>query len=299
VIEFPVSGVTTYWWLPIVVALVISCCTSMGGVSGAFLLLPFQVSILGFSGPAVSPTNLIFNIVAIPSGVYRYHREGRMVWPLAVVMTVGTLPGIFLGAVIRVKYFPDPVSFKFFAGLVLLYIGIRLLHDVIRGAKGDPEYSVGSKHRITESLLSASKIMYGLGGNRYAASCAGVSILSFCVGVVGGIYGIGGGAIIAPFLITAFRLPVHTIAGATLTATFAASIAGVIFYTLMALSHSDPNLAIAPDWGLGALLGIGGAAGMYIGARIQKFVPAAAIKIVLAVCMLFIAARYVTGFFGV
>ena len=34
----------------------------MGGVSGAFLLLPFQVSVLGFTSPAVSPTNLIFNI---------------------------------------------------------------------------------------------------------------------------------------------------------------------------------------------------------------------------------------------
>jgi hypothetical protein len=62
------------------------------GPSGAFLLLPFQMSVLGFVSPAVSPTNLIYNIVAIPGGVYRYIREERMVWPLAIATMLGTLP---------------------------------------------------------------------------------------------------------------------------------------------------------------------------------------------------------------
>ena len=53
---FPVSGVETYWWLPTLVAFLISFFTSMGGLSGAFLLLPFQVSILGFITPAGTPT---------------------------------------------------------------------------------------------------------------------------------------------------------------------------------------------------------------------------------------------------
>ena len=84
--HFPVSGVETWVFLPPVVAFVVSFFTSMGGVSGAFLLLPFQVSYLGYTGPGVTPTNLIFNIVAIPSGVWRYLREGRMLWPLAGIV---------------------------------------------------------------------------------------------------------------------------------------------------------------------------------------------------------------------
>ena len=67
--EFPISGVETWWWLPALVAFLISSLTSTGGVSGAFLLLPFQVSFLGFTGPAVSSTNLVYNIVATPGGV--------------------------------------------------------------------------------------------------------------------------------------------------------------------------------------------------------------------------------------
>ena len=82
--HFPVSGVDVFPAIPIIVAFVISFFTSMGGVSGAFLLLPFQVSVLGFTSPAVSPTNLVYNIVAIPSGVYRYIKEKRMAWPLAL-----------------------------------------------------------------------------------------------------------------------------------------------------------------------------------------------------------------------
>ena len=45
--------------------------------------------------------------------------------------------------------------------------------------------------------------------------------MSIGVGIVGGIYGIGGGAPIAPFPVTAFRLPPHTAAGTALAATFA------------------------------------------------------------------------------
>jgi hypothetical protein len=47
-IFFPVSGIETYFFFPPLVAFVLSFFTSMGGVSGAFLIQPFQISILGF-----------------------------------------------------------------------------------------------------------------------------------------------------------------------------------------------------------------------------------------------------------
>jgi uncharacterized membrane protein YfcA len=103
---FPVSGVKTYIFIPPLVAFVVSFFTSMGGVSGAFLLLPFQVSFLNFTSPSVSATNFVYNIVAIPSGVYRYLKEGRMAWPLTWVVIVGTLPGVFIG------YYIHPLSAK-------------------------------------------------------------------------------------------------------------------------------------------------------------------------------------------
>jgi len=129
---FQTAGIEVVPWIPPLVAFVISFFTSMGGVSGAFLLLPFQVSILGFTSPSVSATNQLFNIVAIPSGVYRYIKEGRMVWPLTWAVIIGTLPGVFIGAIVRVRYLPDPKNFKMFVGLVLLYIGGRMLKDLLQ-----------------------------------------------------------------------------------------------------------------------------------------------------------------------
>ena len=129
-LQFHVSGVQTWVFLPPIVAFVVSLFTSMAGVSGAFLLLPFQVSFLHFTSPSVSSTNFVYNIVAIPSGVYRYLKEGRMAWPLPWVVIIGTLPGVFIGYYLRVLYLPDPKAFKLFVGFVLLYIGGRLLYEL-------------------------------------------------------------------------------------------------------------------------------------------------------------------------
>ena len=112
--------------LPFLVAFGVSTVTSTAGVSGAFLLLPFQVSVLGLTGPGVTPTNHLFNVIAIPSGVYRYVREHRMVWPMAGAIVVGALPGVVLGVLIRIRLLPDARSFKAFMGGVLLLLGVRL-----------------------------------------------------------------------------------------------------------------------------------------------------------------------------
>jgi uncharacterized membrane protein YfcA len=42
---------------------------------------------------------------------------------------------------------------------------------------------------------------------------------------------------------------------------------------------------------------LGGAVGMYVGARLQKHVPAWAIKVMLLVILLFLAVRYISAFF--
>lgn len=132
---FAIADIEINPFIPPAIAFSISFFTSMGGVSGAFLLLPFQVSVLGFNSPAISATNQLYNIVAIPGGVYRYIKDGRIVWPLTWVVIIGTLPGVLIGAVVRIQYLPNPRNFKMFVGLVLLYIGSRLLKDILQKKK--------------------------------------------------------------------------------------------------------------------------------------------------------------------
>ncbi|MCU0605725.1 MAG: sulfite exporter TauE/SafE family protein, partial [Desulfobacterales bacterium] len=107
-------------------------------------------------------------------------------------------------------------------------------------------------------------------------------------------YGIGGGAIIAPFCVAVFNLPVYTVAGAALMGTFLTSIAGVFFYSVI---PAQTGMATSPDWLLGLLFGAGGFAGMYVGARLQKFVPQKAIKAMLGAIIVSLAVRYILQYF--
>lgn len=297
--HFPISGIEVHPAVPLLVAFAVSFFTSMGGVSGAFLLLPFQVSVLGYTTPSVSGTNHVFNIVAIPSGVYRYVREGRMLWPLTWAVIIGTLPGVFIGAWLRIQYLPNPRNFKLFVGIVLGYIGVRLVGDVFKNrgreranpTRREPD-SRQSIHLIETSMR---RVAFDYDGSRYDFSPPVIYAICFIVGIVGGVYGIGGGAIVAPFFVTIIGLPVYVVAGAALMGTFITSIAGVTFYQVLSWAYMDTTAA--PDWALGALFGVGGFLGMYLGARTQKFVPAGVIKSILCGCVLFVAVRYITAFF--
>ncbi|WP_045220110.1 sulfite exporter TauE/SafE family protein [Desulfonatronum thioautotrophicum] len=311
---FPVSGIEVAPWIPFVAGFAVAFVCSMGGVSGANLLLPFQMSVLGFVTPAVSATNHLFNIVAIPSGVYRFIREGRMVWPLTWVVIAGTVPGVLLGVFLRVQYLPDPTHFKVFAGLVLLYIGFVMVRSIIKGPIPGSDKASSEKRfqelvtgfrkkqartdeplpRISVDQIGLKSIDYSFYGEKISAPTMGIFILSAIVGVVGGMYGIGGGAIIAPFFVAVFQLPVYTIAGACLMGTFITSVVAALLF--QAIAPFYPHMAVAPDWTLGILMGVGGMIGMYAGARMQKFVPAKAIKWLLAFILVFTGGRYVLDF---
>jgi uncharacterized membrane protein YfcA len=59
------------------------------GVSGAVFLLPVQLSLLHVPSPAVTPTNLLFNVVAAPGALARYRRNGQLTGPLARLLISG------------------------------------------------------------------------------------------------------------------------------------------------------------------------------------------------------------------
>jgi len=298
---FETSGVEISPLVPFLFTFFVSSLTSMGGISGAVVLLPFQVSVLGFVGPAVTPTNHLFNVIAIPSGVLRYVREGRMLWPLSIVIIVGTVPGVVAGSFARIYLLPDPRHFTLFMGLVLLLIGSRLVAKVWRPPAGGGKTAAGggaatgSELRVTTTRFDWRRLEYEFQGERYGLSSPSLALITAIIGVIGGAYGVGGGAIIAPFLVSMYRLPVHTLAGATLLGTFITSGVAVLFFALASSLLGQPN--VSPDWLLGLLFGLGGLLGMYTGARLQRRVPARAIEALLAVVVTGLALKYIVGYF--
>ena len=73
------------------------------------------------------------------------------------------------------------------------------------------------------------------------------------------------------------------------------SVAGVAAFTILAVrSHGT----VAPDWATGLALGLGGLAGGYVGAGIQRRLPDTAIRRTLGVIVAAIGARYLWAGLG-
>jgi uncharacterized membrane protein YfcA len=227
--------------------LVIATVTAPVGVSGAVFLLPVQLALLGVPNPAVTPTNLLYNVIAGPGALVRYRHSGQLRGPLTRLLLLGTIPGVVLGAMIRVFVLPGPQAFRVVAGLTLLLLGGWLIKRTVAPSAG---------RTLTRRSVTA---------------------LALCVGVIGGIYGIGGGSLLSPMLVGS-GMTVAVVAPAALASTFVTSVVGAITFGVLSLFTPGP---IAPDWPIGIACGVGGLLGGYLGARLQPVVPETALRVLL------------------
>jgi uncharacterized protein len=220
--------------------LAISVVPAPVGVSGAVFLLPVQLSVLHVPNPAVTSTNLLYNVIAGPGALARYARSRTFRSPLAVLLILGTLPGVVIGVTARVHLIADADLFRLCAAAVLGPLGVWLLLP-----RREPKRS--------RQILGRNAIL----------------ALGFAAGCVGGVYGIGGGSLLSPILVGT-GLSVAVVAPAALLSTFVTSIAGCIAFA--ALSLTAPG-EVAPEWLLGIACGLGGLIGGYLGAALQPLQP--------------------------
>src|SRR5690606_9116076 len=210
--------------------------------------------------PAVTPTNLLFNVVAGPGALARYHRAGQLTGRLTRLLLIGTIPGVIIGACIRVFAIPGPRVFRLVVALVLFPLGLWLIARAVRGTAADRP-------------PLAHRTIVGLG---------------VLVGSIGGIYGIGGGSILGP-LLAGRGTPMTTIAPAALASTLVTSVVGAGMYGLLALVATGD---VAPYWTLGLACGLGGLVGGYLGARLQPRLPERALRLLLGALATALAVLY-------
>ncbi|MGW0916514.1 TSUP family transporter [Streptomyces sp. NPDC002784] len=247
----------------LVAGLLIATVTAPVGVSGAVFLLPVQLSVLGVPNPAVTPTNLLYNVVAGPGALWRYRHDGALRGGLARRLVLGTLPGVVLGSVVRVFVLPGPDVFRLLIAVLLLPLGVWLcLRTVVPG-----------RHQPSPAGDLSGPALTGL---------------ALAVGVIGGIYGIGGGSILGPILV-GHGMPVARVAPAALAATFATSLVGAAAYAVLSLVSAGD---IAPDWWLGLACGTGGLIGGYLGARLQPRLRERALRLLLGTLATALGALY-------
>ncbi|GFG82996.1 MULTISPECIES: sulfite exporter TauE/SafE family protein [Mycobacterium] len=247
--------------LSLVAGVVVAVVTAPVGVSGAVFLLPIQLSVLHFPNPTVTPTNLLFNVVAIPGALARYRRRSPLRNPLTTTLLLGTVPGVILGAVVRVTLIPGPTIFRLLVAAFLLPLGIWLLPTHPKTPSRRPP-DPPPDFTITAAVV---------------------------VGTLGGIYGIGGGSLLSPILIGR-GMPMATVAPAALLTTFITSIAGAATYLLLAITTAGGN--IAPYWTVGICAGTGGLIGAYLGALLQPHLPVRVLRITLGASAIATASLY-------
>jgi uncharacterized protein len=238
----------------VVAGFVVAVCCTPAGVSGAFVLLPVQLHVFHLPSPAITATNLLYNLVSTPAGALAFHRAGRLDLPLTRLLVTGTTPGVVAGVLARSTWLASEEAFAWVAGTVLLVLGVRLVAGTAR--------PVDRRGGVTTTAPAWRLVAVGTAG-----------------GFIGGVYGLGGAAVIVPWLVGVERLPVARVAGAGLVTTLVTSVVGLTAFALasaVGFGAADP-----PQWANGVALGIGGALGAIVGARLQPRLPTAGLRIAL------------------
>jgi uncharacterized membrane protein YfcA len=237
------------------------------GAGGGFILVPLLLLGYRFPPPDAVGTSLSLVFLNALSGSAAYLRQGRVDLSLGWRFALATLPGAVGGA-----YVTRALSTRAFGqAFGVLLIGVAVL--LFFGRTAGPSSRAGARR-----LVDASG-----GTHHYRVDVWKGVVVSFVVGVVSSVFGIGGGIIHVPFLIVVLGLPVHV---ATATSHFVLSIsafAGAL--TFLALGHVHLPTVI--------LMGAGILAGAQLGARLSIGTSAGVIRRILAGSLAIVGARMI------
>jgi len=222
------------------------------GAGGGWMIVPLLLFGLHFTPQQAVGTSLAVVFLNAFSGSVAYMIQGRVLYRMGVAFAVATIPGALLGATF-VQYLGSR-WFTFLFALFLLALA-GLLH------KGRSFGGAEQRHPAPEELNSLGSPIMRLG-----------ILLSFLVGVISSLFGIGGGIVHVPFLIVILGLSVHS---ATATSHFVLAITSLAG-TLIFLRNGQVVLPVAAVMGIGVLLGA------QAGARLSTRMPSEPIRRLLA-----------------
>jgi uncharacterized membrane protein YfcA len=237
------------------------------GAGGGFLLVPLLLILFRLPHTTAVGTSLALVFLNAASGTVAYLRQRRVDLSLGWKFALATVPGAIVGAFVSRALSTSTFSLVF--GLVLLAIAAVL----------------ATGRTMAPSRRADLRRLVDLGGETHAYAVdawKGVAV-SFVVGLMSSVLGIGGGIVHVPFLIVVLSLPVHV---ATATSHFVLSISSFVgastFYALGAV-----DLRVTLLMGAGILLGA------QLGARASVRAGATTIRVVLAVALALVGLRMV------
>src|SRR2546425_12441660 len=239
------------------------------GAGGGFLLVPLLLLVYHLPPADAVGTSLSLVFLNALSGTAAYLRQRRVDLSLGWTFATATVPGAIGGAYVARELSSDAFSLGF--GRRLLVIAALL----VWGKMAAP-----SRRARVRAIVNAR----GEAHLYHVDAWKGI-VLSFVVGLLSSVFGIGGGIIHVPFLIVVLGLPVHV---ATATSHFVLAISALVgAVTFFSLGHVDLRLT--------ALIGVGILAGAQLGAHASLSASARLIRQLLAAGLTVVGVRMVLG----
>jgi uncharacterized membrane protein YfcA len=155
-------------------------------------------------------TSLLVIFPTAISGTWRHNKKKAIRWKTALSLGLCALVGAVVGATLA-AHLPGEILEKGFGGLVLavaLWMGLGLMPR-LRREDEEPRENLG-----------------------LVAACG------FPIGMVSGLTGLGGGALIVPMLVLALNFPMQIAVGTSVASIILASLGGIIGYSVNGLGVS-------------------------------------------------------------
>ncbi len=257
--------------LLMVIGIFVGCIGTLIGAGGGFIVVPVLMLFFGFSPQHAIGTSIAVVFLNALSGTFSYISQKRIDYELGIKFAVAAVPGVFAGALLAQKF--SLIVFSVLFGILLLSMAyivlfVREFHLECRNSMDAPRTRVlcdafGKVHTYDPDLS------IGLAG-------------SFFVGIISGLFGIGGGIIHVPFM-SFIRMPVHV---ATATSHFIITITS-FFGTLVFLGLNKIDL----DYSI--FIGVGTIIGAVLGARMAVTTHADIIKKIIGFILIVLALKLI------
>ena len=204
---------------------------TMVGLGGGLIFSPLFV-ILGFIKTDAAAASLFLNLVAAASAAYTYARKKMVDFSLSIPLIISSGLAAPIGSYLNVRL--DTRPFLFAMAIVLALAGVRML--------------LPSPQAVDTVIIGPRKKIIG-----------GI-VIGACIGLVGGLLGIGGGVFIVPLLIYVIKTPTKIAAASSTFIVCFSSLTGFLGYASMGTI----------DWPFILPAAVACFAGGQIGARIMS-----------------------------
>ncbi len=242
------------------------------GAGGGFLVVPVLIILYGFSPQHAVGTSMVVVFLNALSGTFSYVAQKRIDYELGIKFAVFASPGVIIGAFTAQALSPNIFSVLFALLLMLMAYILIFAKDfylVCEAVALPKERQVHDASGEIHTYSPDLSIGYGA---------------SFFVGVLSGLFGIGGGLIHVP-LMNFMGIPIHIAAATSHFMIVITSMFGILVF--FGLKTIDINFAV--------FLGVGSILGAYYGARIAADTHSDIIKKIIAVILTLVAFRLFLG----